>query len=253
MTEILHHSLPEDMRAPRPLPGIAPLDPAAWLVVDEAYGAQMAERARLWAARRGDVFYMSETAQEAADELLGAVLAHLAADHAGFEVGQASVRRPDRAVVAIDRGDPLATLAHLVQEDFCILQKPEGSAEHILTAAALCFPANWRLHEKAGRPLVAIHDPVPEYGADIAKRVQRLFDGVQAGRPLWRFNALRYAHPDLFHPDSKPKTGYRPYLRSERQTILRLPQSRAVVFGIHTYVLKDGVGMKDGAAMKDGA
>ena len=240
MTEILHSALPEDMQAPRPLPGIAPLDPCAWLVVDETYGAQMAERARLWAARRKDVFYMEPRAEAAALELLDLVLAHLAADHAGFEVGPASVRRPDGEEVTINRADPLATLAHLVQEDFCILQKPEGSAEHILTAAALCFPANWRLHEKAGRPLVAIHDPVPEYGAGIAKRVQRLFDGVQAGRPLWRSNALRYAHPDLYHPDSKPKTGTRPYLRAERQTILRLPHSRAVVFGIHTYVVKDG-------------
>lgn len=238
MTEILHRVLPDDMITPRPLPGIAPLDPARWLVVDETYAAQMAERARLWHTARDAVRYLQPQADAAAAELLDQVLAHLRNSHDGFTISAAQVRRPDGITVAIERADPLGTLAHLVQEDFCILQKPDGAAEHILTAAVLCFPANWRLDEKAGRPMRAIHDPVPEYDTRIAKRVQRLFDGVQVGKPLWRFNALRYAHPDLFHPDSKPTVDPRPYLRSERQTILRLPQTRAVVFGIHTYVVK---------------
>ena len=33
------------------------------------------------------------------------------------------------------------------------------------------------------------------------------------------------------------RAGEAPFLRSERQCILRLPQSGAVVFSIHTYVL----------------
>ena len=31
-----------------------------------------------------------------------------------------------------------------------------------------------------------------------------------------------------------------PFTRSERQCILRLPESDAVVFTIHTYVVRDG-------------
>jgi len=73
--------------------------------------------------------------------------------------------------------------------------------------------------------------------------VQRLFNGVQPGRPLWRFNALWYDDPTLHQPRSiharrdHPKDGKGDFLRSERQCILRLPQTNAVVFSIHTHVL----------------
>lgn len=93
------------------------------------------------------------------------------------------------------------------------------------------------------RPLIAIHDPVASYDTDIAKRVQRLFDGIKPGRPLWRFNALWYRDAELYQPRglgdprSAVDQGRAPFLRSERQTLLRLPETGAVVFTIHTYVL----------------
>ncbi|MFU1608168.1 heme-dependent oxidative N-demethylase subunit alpha family protein, partial [Sulfitobacter pontiacus] len=39
--------------------------------------------------------------------------------------------------------------------------------EHVLTAAALCFPANWPRRTRE-QPLTGIHTPVEEYDADIA-------------------------------------------------------------------------------------
>jgi hypothetical protein len=50
--------------------------------------------------------------------------------------------------------------------------------EHVLTAAVLCFPASWHLADKIGRPLTTIHVPVKVYDETLARRVQRLFDGV---------------------------------------------------------------------------
>jgi len=44
---------------------------------------------------------------------------------------------------------------------------------------------------------------VAEYDVDVAKRVQRLFDGIKPGRPMWRFNVLEYVRPDLFQPRSE--------------------------------------------------
>ena len=148
---------------------------------------------------------------------------------------------PDGRRVTPDPDHALESCAALVQEDLCILVK-EGD-EHVLRAALLCFPASWRLAEKAGRALLAIHEPVHDYDLDLARRVQRLFDGVQPGRPLWRFNALWYDDPTLFQPRSastpRPPTdrGRAGFFRSERQSILRLPESGAVVFSIHTFVL----------------
>lgn len=241
MAAILQTHLPfaawMDPRTAR-LPGIQPLEGDDWLRVDDAYAAQMAERDHLIAGHAPLVHALTEPARPAADELYALTLAKLARTE-GYEFRDRAVRRPDGVVVPLDPDAPLPTLGRLVQEDLCLMQ-PQG-AEHALTGAVLCFPASWTLAEKIGRPMVAIHDPVPAYDADIARRVQRLFDGVRPERPLWRANAHVYDAPDLFHPrreaDARIPSGQGTYLRSERQCLLRLPVTRAVVFTIHTYVV----------------
>jgi len=238
MTVILQDALPADMAGRRKLPGIAPLDPAAWLQVDEAFAAQMAERARLLDGYRDEVIAVTDGAGPAMDELLQHVLDWLADHGKGYAISAKEVRRPDGVTVPIDRADPMGTLGQIVQEDLCVMER--RGEEHVLTAAVLCFPASWRLADKIGRPLTAIHVPVPEYDGVIARRVQRLFDGVQPGRPLWRFNALNYADPALHQPRRREQPGSAadlPYLRSERQCVLRLPETRACVFSIHTWVV----------------
>ena len=217
--------------------GIQPARMDQWLHRDDAFAAQMRRRDELLTTHGDQVLALDPGALPAAQELLDLVLHQAYADQSGAD----QVTRPDTGVVAIDRDRPLETLGRLVQEDFCILQK-HGDA-HVLTGAVLCFPASWRLSEKFMRPLIAIHDPVASYDADIAKRVQRLFDGIKPGRPLWRFNALWYRDAELYQPrgHADPRSavdqGRAPFLRSERQTLLRLPATGAVVFTIHTYVL----------------
>ncbi len=235
MTIILQQDIPYDPLAENPLPGIKPADPGAWLHRDDAFAAQMQRRADLLSQRPADVLAQSSEALEPAQELLDLVLAQAYPD------ATERVTRPDGVKVEIDRARPLETLCHLVQEDFYILQK-HGDA-HVLTGAILCFPASWMLSEKFMHPLIAIHAPVDVYDADVARRVQRLFDGIQPGRPLWRFNALWYQDAELFQPrradqrrEDRDRSTAR-YLRSERQTLLRLPRTKAVVFAIHTYIL----------------
>jgi hypothetical protein len=241
MEPILQDTLPYDP-VEKPLPGIAPLDPEQWLIRDDAFRRQMALRDHLVADRPRLVMAMEQGAEPACHELLNAVLDVLR-ERPGYSVGQGHVTRPDGITVVLDPADPLRMLGRLVQEDFCILEKPDGAEEHVLTAAILCFPAGWTLAEKIGRPLIRIHKPVASYDPNIAKRVQRLFDGVQVGRPLWRFNALDYQDPSLFQPRKEGVQKYgdpveRRFMRSERQTLSRLPDTRAVVFGIHTFVTR---------------
>jgi hypothetical protein len=239
---ILQRAIPYDPLSPPPLPGIAPLDPGDWLRVDEAFAGQMGEKDRLVRDRRAAVIALDDGARAAAGELLDEVVAAQMIKP-GFARDGDVITRPDGGRVPVRWSDPMGTLARLAQEDFCILEK--RGDEHVMTAAALCFPASWSLDEKFMRPLVGIHLPVDSYDEGIARRVQRLFDGVQAGRPLWRFNALWYADADLHQPRRegarrpRPAPGEAPFMRSELQTIRRLPESGAVVFGIHTYVLAE--------------
>lgn len=220
------------------LPGIQPAAPGDWLRVDDAFAAQMALRDRLIAEIPDKVHGLLPRAEAAAQELLALVLGVLP-DIAGYLVTPDWVTRPDGVRVPLDHSAPLLTLGRLVQEDFA-LHLPQGQ-EHALTAAILCFPASWTLAEKIGRPLSAIHTPVAVYDSDLARRVQRMFTALRPGQILWRANALLYADPSLFHPrlENAPRerVGERKYLRSERQCLLKLPDSGAVVFSIHTTVV----------------
>lgn len=239
----LHSRLPfapwADPRTRR-LPGTLPLDPADWLRVDEAYGGQMALRDRLIATREAEVHGLLPMARDAADELYATVLPLLSG--LGFAIGADQARRPDGAVVPLDPARPLITLGRLCQEDFCLMQE-DGQGEHLLSGAILCFPAGWRLDEKLGRPMLRIHAPVARYTDDVGRRVQRLMDAVRPGAPLWRANGHRSRAP-LFNPlpEAQPKDltdeGGMPFIRSERQCLVRLPQTGAVVFSIHTYLLR---------------
>ena len=229
------------------LPGIRPLDPADWLIVDEVFGAQMAQREQLIEQRRDQVIGLSAQALGAAQELLEHVLGALKAK-TGYQVNADTVVRPDGARVRIARDDPMATLGRLVQEDLCLLEK--RGDEHVLTAAVLCFPASWTLEQKFMRPLMEIHAPVPGYTGDMARRVQRLFDAIRSAQPLWRANALLYEDADLFAPRGRSEARSQDpakakYLRSERQCLVKLPESGAVVFSIHTYVIDlENIGAK---------
>ena len=217
------------------LPGMRPVTPDEWLVRDEVFAAQMAYRVRLVAHERETV--LAEAASHVTTEACDLVLRTIAADP-GYVIEGAQVTRPDGVRIDLGADTPIATLARLVQEDICILEK-QGD-EHVLTAAALCFPASWSLAEKRNRPLRSIHKPVAPYDANIGKRVQRLFDALPPDRVLMRGNFLSYADADLFQPrreDARRSDTTFNFLRVERQTLRKLPQSGAILFSIHSYVL----------------
>ena len=218
------------------LPGTRPIAPADWLQRDEAFAAQMAYRDRLVAECPDAVHAVMAGAEPAAAELLALVLDHVAGAP-GYAAEAGGMRRPDGLLVPLD-GPPLLVAGRLVQEDLCLMQKPDGADEHALTAAVLCFPSNWTLSQKIGLPLTRIHVPVEVYDAGVARRVQRLFDLVRPDAPLMRANLIPYDNSELHNPRPEfprhhPEVAR--FVRVERQTILRLPATGAAVFSIHVY------------------
>lgn len=253
MSIVLQASLPfapwADPRTRR-LPGVLPLNMGEWLRVDDAYAGQMALRDDLIGTRRDLVIGALPMADRAMDELFDLVLASLPEC---FQRKDNVVQRPDGETVLLDRAQPLASLGRLLQEDLCLMQE-NGQGEHLLSAAVLCFPAGWMLSEKLGRPMMRIHAPVAKYTDDVGRRVQRLFDAIRPETPLWRANA-HFSRAPLFNPlsETAPKDttdqGEMPFIRSERQCLIRLPQSRAVVFSIHTYLVPISSLTEEQAAM----
>jgi len=222
--------------ATAPIPAMRPVV-GPWLFCDTAYGAQMALRRSLLETREREVYAQMPGGLGAARVFLAMVLDVLPE---GFVVEQGDVVCPDGVRVRLNWDAPLWSVGHILQQDVCILEKQ--AAEHVLSGAVLCFPASWTLSEKIGKPLSMIHAPVTDYDVAIAARVQRMFDGVRPDVALWRANALPYADPSLYQPRSEddPRVTHladAAYVRSERQTVLRLPHSNAVAFVIHTTVV----------------
>ena len=128
-----------------------------------------------------------------------------------------------------------------VPEDFCLLEKEKNG--YVMTAASVCSPSNWILQEKIGQTVDFIHDPVPEYDSLLSEKVNRFLVGLNSGRVLLRYNWSIQSGNELFwrddlNPNSAVVDSSSPnlYWRIERQTFVRLPASKAIVFGIRVFL-----------------
>jgi dimethylamine monooxygenase subunit A len=225
--------------------GLRALDLEEWIEIDRDFDEQMAERDRLLTERRDEVFAALPESAAGQEEVLELLLDHLPArfpSHFGRSGADLLCRRTGERLRS-DPARPLLAVGQMVQEDFCLMQK--SPAGYRLVAAILCFPAHWRLADKLGRPLDAIHAPVPDFAARLARPVDRFFGSLQVERPVWRTNWSLVDTPELFRPPEhrgRPRTvcaaraGEQLWLRVERQTLRRLPCSGDVLFGIRTYV-----------------
>jgi Haem-dependent oxidative N-demethylase, alpha subunit-like len=225
--------------------GLARLDLSDWIEPDERLAAYLAEKRRLFAQKRDGVFGEEADTRDAQAEVLA-----LLADYLPKRFPQTYVREADHIAISgtqeavdLDRADaPLATASFLVQEDLVLMRPgPEG---YRLVAASLCFPSSWSLAEKFGKPMRAIHDPVPHWAGKMGTLVDRIFDKLKVDQPVWRLNWSIYPDAELHHPESKgaPRDWFsgslppRAFVRVERQTLRRLPVSGDILFTIKVCV-----------------
>ena len=137
---------------------------------------------------------------------------------------------------------PLDAAARMVEEDVCLLQRVDD--EYRLTAASVASPSYWRLADKLGKELLDIHDPVPALRVRIGERMRQFFHALPHGRIFMRGNWFIHASDQLFRlPEDlrtpradEPMALERLFLRCERQTLRRLPESGAVLFTIRVYL-----------------
>ncbi|MBS0640134.1 MAG: DUF3445 domain-containing protein, partial [Proteobacteria bacterium] len=222
---------------------------AAWFEIDALYPTEMAERRRLLDQAHGDVFGAMRGSDPARAETLGLVAGALAAHHPDWFSRDGDTLRNhltgETWSLTAPALDPLELAGRLVQEDLCLIQdSPDGP---LFTAAVLCFPSRWRLADKLGKPLAAVHGPVPLYADRLSRPVDRFMQHLKPDRIACRLNWSIVDDPALFQPTGKWRTdggagitpqnaGERLYLRVERQTLRRLPASGAVLFGIRVHV-----------------
>ena len=130
----------------------------------------------------------------------------------------------------------LEQAALLVEEDLCLL-RPDDAGRHVLVAGCVCAPSHWRLTEKLGLTIAAVHGPVARYEDELAARVDQFLARLRPGVIVARRNWMVHETPVRFEPVCPPTAGVPPaeqWLRSERQTLQRLPGHGSVLFTIAT-------------------
>ena len=243
--------------------GLLALPEPAWFELDQRYHDEMAERRHLLATRHAEVFAAEPQSDAVRHAALAAVVANLTTHHAAW-FHRDGERLHNRLTgetwdLASPPCDPLELAGRLVQEDLCLIQ-PDADGPR-LTAAVLCFPSRWRLAAKIGRPLAEVHGPVPLYADRLARPVDRFMQHVKPGHIAARLNWSVLDDPTLFQPEGKwrqahnasvtaANAGETLFLRVERQTLRRLANADAVLFGIrvHVYPLAAAIASPSAAA-----
>jgi dimethylamine monooxygenase subunit A len=208
-------------------PGLKPIAPEAWLSPDTEASSWLPDKHRVMRDHRSEVYGARDGSEVAALELASAV-------HAVAGPGQG------------DWASALEVAASAVSDDLCILIKDDEGLWR-LEAASLCAPTFWRLTEKLGEPLGGLHGPVPGANPGMVSRIHRMFDAIQPGQVLERFNWTVQPGTARFTPNQAPFKEMAAALpaegaldalwfRVERQTISKLPISGAVVFTIRVTI-----------------
>jgi hypothetical protein len=229
--------------------GLLNLDLAEWIEVDANFAAELRLKRELLATRHDACFLALSGSEPGGTETLQLLAAHLPARFPEIyrREGDMLAILPLGEAWDLRRADlhPLDLAARLVQEDLCLM-RAEGDAQ-ILAALSVCFPSRWRIAEKLGKPLGAIHAPVAFYEEKLARPVDRFFALLKEDKPVQRFNWNLLDDPALFQPGGHNRkerdasitaanAGQRLSIRVERQTLRRLPRSGDILFGIRTYV-----------------
>lgn len=146
----------------------------------------------------------------------------------------------------------LETLGRTVDEDFLFLLPEEDSDDpkYVLEAYVTVCPSGFDPAEKIGKRLAAIHTPVPGYNSKLEGSMDRFFTKIEVGKYVRRVNWAITTNTELFSAGKGTTHAHegdeveeldevdvdKTFVRCERQTLHRLPKSKALVFAFHTYL-----------------
>lgn len=200
--------------------GVRKLGERPWLVTDEYRDHELSLKSELALNPDKTVFLTLGNAEQASSEVVSLIT------DSGVEL------------IKEDFLHPLERAGLSVQEDLCLVQR--SSEGWILEAASLCFPSLWKLSEKIGKNMAAVHGPVDHYPEHLEKKVEGFFDRL-GHDPVWRRNWFIHSDGTLHQPDRHEKgdpiiasdaIGEKLFVRSERQTLRALEIPGWILFTI---------------------
>jgi hypothetical protein len=237
--------------------GLRPIRLENWILIGAGHAETMRQkRERLDGF--GTFYYRAlRDSLPAQRELRERVTTHLLADHPQAFTRSGSVVRSLITGQTLDLDDdstePLLQLSYLIEEDFILLDEVAGTAR--ITAASNAYSSSGRLVASVGHDMEWAHEPVPRLTQKLGGKIDRILGSVHAASPCERFNWQLTPMATVFFPHDNPhaanaaamhdvveelrrdpaRAGELLWIRVERQTLSRLPESNAVAFSIHTY------------------
>jgi hypothetical protein len=110
-------------------------------------------------------------------------------------------------------------------------------------AGCVCFPSFWSLPEKLGKPIDLVHAPVPGLNEELDTKIRTFLNKLKPNEVWERWNWGLAATPELnCHPLmqrprlSETATLDGTWFRVEHQSLVRLPGTGAILFGIRVIV-----------------
>lgn len=216
--------------------GLTKLSINQWLHIDLDFPQFLQHKLEQEEARKDKVFAETEQSRAAQAEFCHVLKAHLLKhwpDHYQAEDDRL-VHLPSGTTWSANTTS-LWDSSLWIQDDVCLL---ENSADnHVMTAASLCSPSNWKLEDKIGESVDWIHQPVPGYQEQLAVRVNKLLAGLKPMKPVLRFNwSVQRGNELCWREDVTADGGENYFWRVERQTLIRLPETGAIVFAIRLFL-----------------
>jgi hypothetical protein len=237
--------------------GLRPIRPENWILIGADHVEMMRQKHDRLNRFRPYYYRTLPESLPAQRELRNRVTAHLLSDHPESFQNTGSVVHSVLTNQTLDPNDdsiePLLQLSYLIEEDFMLLNENDGIPR--ITAAANAYSSSGRLVASVGHGMEWTHAPVPQLTQKLGSKITRVIRSVHAATPCERFNWQLTPMASVFFPHDDPHAANAAamqhisaelrrdparaaellWIRVERQTLSRLPDSNTVAFSLHTY------------------
>lgn len=226
------------------------LDVNNWLDMDKYYYDYIKEKERVRHTYGPDNFDWLPESEEACRELMDIVKEHLMTRYPLLFTTKDNGVHVTNEITGevLDfseplKENPLIYISKMAKEDFYIVLKDDKGI-HRLVAAAVPFPGgSFGINYKLGKTLDVIHTEVPYYEEKLKPSMEKWFSRMKPAdlveRASWYIswdhklllnNVYALKEGDKVNTDVLP-TEFN--VRVERQTLRRLPKTRAIIFTNH--------------------
>ncbi len=239
--------------------GLLKIPEAEWFEIFDLKerALQMAEKRKLLANIRNDVFIADPSAITASAEVLNLMLKHLPSIRPElYSLGEDTIKLEPHTMfdgdewstnLKTNKMHPLDLAARLVQEDLVVMFPPEEKKPGWwLAAGSVAFPSRWSLKKKFRQTMDIIHAPVPFYKEQLQAPTNGFFDQMPVNEIFSRRNWSLHDNPSLRqdgteemsegHRITSDNAGEHLWLRVERQTLRKLKETGTILFTIRIHL-----------------